>query len=569
MKIDLCEKRQAILAQGGHLLVLGGPGSGKTLIALLKAQQRCRTLKPGQNTLFLSFSRAAVRQILNRCREVLTSAERELIQVKTYHSFCLEVLQSHGRLLGGRTIRFLFPGDERLRKSVYEGDWDAERQRLSSAEGLYCFDLLASGVAALFETNAMLRGLYADKYPLVIVDEFQDTDDDQWRIVRSLSTATGLFCLADSEQRIFEYRTNIDPKRVEKLKELVHPAEFDFGGENHRSRTGGILGFADALLQNRGPLPKTSDVKLVGYYPKAFESVAHAAVIWTFDAVRKEGITDPCVAVLCRSNAFVAKLSAALAESHKFKSHDLAPVEHDVVWDAELAAASAAVVGSILEWPSLVPDVAVRNTLRRIAHYYRLKNAEHPSKSAAESSMKYEGSASALEAGRPLRLKAAKDLVAARATSPAYAGDPVEDWKRARRVLQDIRALNELFREARLVRLFRATDALAAGLAAQWLASGTYHGAADLVKRVLDRERLVGADRDPRGCVLMTIHKSKGKEFDGVVLVEGHFESPFFDNREGPPHQRSRRLLRVGITRARRQVTIVRPQGAAALVAAS
>jgi DNA helicase-2/ATP-dependent DNA helicase PcrA len=43
----------------------------------------------------------------------------------------------------------------------------------------------------------------------------------------------------------------------------------------------------------------------------------------------------------------------------------------------------------------------------------------------------------------------------------------------------------------------------------------------------------------------MTIHKAKGKEFDGIVLVEGAFVSQLFDtNREQPPYQRCRRLLR-------------------------
>ena len=74
--------------------------------------------------------------------------------------------------------------------------------------------------------------------------------------------------------------------------------------------------------------------------------------------------------------------------------------------------------------------------------------------------------------------------------------------------------------------------------------------------------------RDPRGCVLMTIHKAKGKEFDGVLLVEGQqYQGDFFrDTDTEAQRAAARRLLRVGITRARHQVAIVRPQGAPALV---
>jgi DNA helicase-2/ATP-dependent DNA helicase PcrA len=47
-----------------------------------------------------------------------------------------------------------------------------------------------------------------------------------------------------------------------------------------------------------------------------------------------------------------------------------------------------------------------------------------------------------------------------------------------------------------------------------------YEGAARMIRSVLDQEKLIGLERDPKGVSLMTIHKSKGKEFDGVVMVE-------------------------------------------------
>jgi len=567
MKLELCEKRKAIIAQGGHLLVLGGPGSGKTTIALLKAQRQSATLKPGQGILFLSFSRAAIRQVLLRCKEILTPAERRAVTVQTYHAFCMEILEAHGRLLHGRPIRFLYPGEERLQKSAFDGDWMVERRRLASEQGLYCFDLFAAGAADLLEGCAALRELIADRFPMIIVDEFQDTDDNQWRIVRALAEVTDVFCLADPEQRIFDYRDDIDPRRLDILREDIQVTEFDLGGENHRSPNAGILQFADAVLHNHSPLPATPDIKQVSYWQNTFAATVHAAVIWTFSALRKKGVEHPSVAVLSRSNSLIADLSVILSETHTYNKQTLPVIEHDVVWDAELSAAAAVVVASILEWPTGPAEETLARTLRVIAGYYKLKNAEEPTNAAAEHARKYDEAAAKVATGEGPRINAAKALVAVYKAGIDLVGEPVADWKAARWVLHDIPALNELFREARLVRLFRATDSLASGLGERWLALSSYAGASELVKRTLEQERLVAAERDPQGCILMNMHKAKGKEFDGVVLVEGAFKSSFFDERnEQPPFERSRRLLRVGLTRARTLVAIVRPQNARPLV---
>ena len=567
-QFDLCDKRKAIIAQDGHLLVLGGPGSGKTTIALLKAKQLCACLAPGQEILFLSFSRAAVRQILDRCKHVLTRKERALLTVKTYHSFCIETLESYGRVLIGKKPRFVFPREESVRKADHDGEWDDEVVRLAS-EGTYCFDAVAAGVADLFGKSTLVRDLYAKKFPFVIVDEFQDTDESQWRVVQELAKATTVFCLADAEQRIFEYRKDIDPKRIDKARVALSPAVFDLGGDNHRSPNAGILAYADAVLKNTA-LPETPDVQRSGYYPNNFAAAVHLEVVRMFTLLRKRGIEDPTVAVLCRSNPLVSQISLLLAEAHQVsngaKRITLPPIDHNVVWDAELTIAAASVVASILEWPTRPPAEGVARTLQAAARFHRLKNAQRPSKTAQDAFARFEKAAKAVSDGKAPATNAAKALVKAREKGVPFFGEPTQDWLSARDVLATTSGLDDIFAEARMMRLFRARDEVGGTLAASWLGTGGYAGAQRAVELALDRQVLMSADREPSGCVLMSIHKSKGKEFDGVILVEGAHASPFLDSREKPPHPASRRLLRVGITRARVLVRLVRPHDAVPLV---
>ena len=564
--ITLCEKRKAMLKQDGHVLVTGGPGSGKTTVALLKAALSSHSLKPGEEILFLSFSRAAIQQILQKSQDLLNCAERSLIRVQTYHAFCIELIESHGHLLLGRPCKFVVPGEERIRKAGFNGHWDTERERMAKREGVFCFDLLAPGTADLLEQSTAVRNLLTSKFPMIICDEFQDTDDDQWRIVQALAKSATLCCLADPEQRIFDYRPNVSPLRVQQLRERLAPAVYDLGGENHRSPNGGILQFADCVFKNRAPLPKTNDVKITTHHGKDLDAVFHAATVWAFGEVRKRGVQNPSIAILCKNNKFVATLSNILQSPHTLKGHTYQPVDHGVVWDAELVEAAGAVVASIMEW-SPGNASALARTLGLLSRYYQLKNAEKPSKKAADAALKCAQMAEAVTAGQALRSKPLQELRNTVAFGIGLVGDPVRDWIAARSVLEFGGGFDDVAGDASMVRLFGAREAIMSGLADLWLASSSYKGAAGRVRSIIDRQRLLETERAPRGCVLMTIHKSKAKEFDGVVLVEDTHRAPFFDvGREPPPLERSRRLLRVGITRARHFVSIVRPNGATPLV---
>ncbi|MGC7327636.1 AAA family ATPase, partial [Mycobacteroides abscessus subsp. abscessus] len=92
-----------------HVLIEGGPGCGKTTIALLLAAQRVPELADEQRVLFLSFSRAAVRQITDRMHSTLDKAVGAQLEIRTFHAFFLDVVRAHSPQLTGVPATFIAP----------------------------------------------------------------------------------------------------------------------------------------------------------------------------------------------------------------------------------------------------------------------------------------------------------------------------------------------------------------------------------------------------------------------------------------------------------------------------
>ena len=201
--VDLTPAQKEVLKEDGHQLVVGGPGSGKTTVSILKAAKIAREkLRPGQRILFLSFARATVSRVFEAIDEEqsVTQEEKKRIEVDTYHSFFWRILKAHGYLVGfPRRITILTPPNEAIALSTIRSAFKApskltdeekaqkaaletaERMRLATEEGKICFDLFAERVAIMLHGSAKVRDLVSTMYPFIILDEFQDTSAQQWR----------------------------------------------------------------------------------------------------------------------------------------------------------------------------------------------------------------------------------------------------------------------------------------------------------------------------------------------------------------------------------------------------
>lgn len=546
-EIQLDQRRRDILSSTGHIVIEGGPGCGKTTIALIKAA-RCRAdLKAEQRILFLSFSRAAVRQVTDRMRTTLGSVERASLEVRTFHSFFLDLVRSHGRLLTGRQARFITPEREAILRAGFAGDddaWKAEKHRLATNESLYVFDTLAPALADLLERSNDLRKLYSNRYPVVVVDEFQDTSTDQWRVVQALSKGSTIICLADPDQRIYDHIEGVDERRLEVAKEVLRPETFDLSSDNHRSPASGLLEYANAVLRN-APTSAPPNVESFSYMWTKPELVTHYLVQKTRAKLASQLDAPPTVAVLTRVNTFAGRISESLSQQEELHGETLGPVDHILYWDPELAAASALVVASILEWPTVPPKEAVASTLQSIADYYRVKVGLGTA-GARNKVSTLERAIKAIADDKQPASKTAKVLLQTAKLPPPLTGRSVADWNIACIALKGSTELEELAKKVRLVRLLNATSAVAWALADTWNGVTGYPGAVDAVRTALAAEALDVQQPNEAPVHVMTMHKSKGKEFDAVIIVEGRHDMPLLDPLPGSKtEQADRRLLRV------------------------
>ncbi len=562
MTLSLTDDHARIIEAPGHVLVTGGPGSGKTTVALLKAKARIdQGLATGQSILFLSFSRAAVGRVIEAAQADLPTDIRARLDVQTFHAFFWELLRTHGYLLGApRKLRLFLPHDEAARLPDFQRSgpaWHAELERLFRIDGLVAFDLFAPKVLEILNGSTGICAMTADRFPLIVVDEAQDTADDQWACIRRLSERTTLACLADLEQQIYDFRPNVSSQRVIQIMEQLRPLRVDFGPANHRSPANDILAFGNDILLNTPRGRPYAGVTLAGYPPRAVDrdKYIRSSIGRIRHAVeRAKGSPAESIAVLASWGRGVLLVSRALAEAP-----GRARIPHHPLIDEAPVLLAGRVIAYLLEpIPSGTELADLAAWLELIATVLKAKDTAGDLTQArrllAQATQARDERTLARSASGHKALGVLRDL----RTTP-LSGDPRQDWLRVRNHLKnsDCGVLVTVAGAAEQLFLLGRGQHLATGLTAAWQRTGTYADACRIYDSAVAEDQILSGGRDSRGISVMTLHKAKGKEFDGVVILDEFRNCPLVLRGDAPPYPRSRRLLRVGITRARYHVLIL------------
>jgi superfamily I DNA/RNA helicase len=217
------EQRAAVEADDGPVVIIAGPGTGKTKTLTARIAHLILTGKaaPGE-VLALTFTNKAAREMKERLTALLP--KRDLPMVSTFHGLAQRMLDDFGMQLIAepertellRTIKRQTGAKQSVRdlslliskaKNQLQPPEDAtlrtlvDEYNLALAErGLYDFDDL------LLRLHGQLQQTPDHPYRYILVDEFQDTNDLQFELLRLLNTADNVFVIGDPLQSIYGFR---------------------------------------------------------------------------------------------------------------------------------------------------------------------------------------------------------------------------------------------------------------------------------------------------------------------------------------------------------------------------
>lgn len=244
----------AVQHQNGPLLVLAGAGTGKTRVITYRIAELIRKGVLPARILAVTFTNKAAREMRDRALELLGRRRRgeKPPEISTFHALCVRILRRHGRILGypeqfsiydrsdqetvaRSALREIRVSSDRLRASDLLATISAWKQQsidptrahdLASspqqslaaaayeryqgnlkAAGAVDFDDLLLLTERLFLQHPVVRIAEATRFDHLLIDEYQDTNGLQYRIVRALAERHRNLCVVgDDDQSIYGWR---------------------------------------------------------------------------------------------------------------------------------------------------------------------------------------------------------------------------------------------------------------------------------------------------------------------------------------------------------------------------
>lgn len=235
------EQKEAVLYNGGPLFVVAGAGTGKTRTLTHKvAYLICQGLKP-EEILVLTFTNRAANEMSQRV-DYLLEERLNFPFMATFHAFALKFLKMHIEILESRYNANFSIADEYDSKKIIKDIIDEKNlvtvlstkdiykeisnyktgfkeqskyieqiyplyQERLEKNNLLDFDDLLLYTIKILEEYPEIRVKYYEQFKYILVDEFQDTDKNQYKILTLLADKNkNIFAVGDPDQSIYSFR---------------------------------------------------------------------------------------------------------------------------------------------------------------------------------------------------------------------------------------------------------------------------------------------------------------------------------------------------------------------------
>jgi len=225
-------------AEDPVLVVLGGAGTGKTTVAAAAVRtildHAWASGAHPRRALFLSFSRAAVGQIVDRTSGTL-GRQADFVEITTFHAFAWHLIRRWGGAIGLSSPKLISPSEARL---------------FGASSGITYDDLLPLALK-LLDIPAIRRHLER-RWAVIVSDEFQDTSHNQFELIMRLRGQARLLLLGDLNQCIYTNLpgvVGVGPERVAAALALPGARAIRLPDVSHRDPTNILPAAAVAIRQ--------------------------------------------------------------------------------------------------------------------------------------------------------------------------------------------------------------------------------------------------------------------------------------------------------------------------------
>lgn len=276
MMFQASEDQTAIIQSADSACILAGPGTGKSATALAIAKKYAQTIVGNRSVLFISFSNSAVKR-LSQSAGIHLEQQRNL-KFMTYHSLAWDIVKSYARFSHLPHGVGVMDEIERaiLLAEGYSVGRDAKYDELLSAAkatGKVSFDIMLPLACKILDRIPQLRKIESMRFPLIIADEFQDTKEMQWHLLKQIGSESRIIVLGDLNQVIYQDDYAAAELLMENFKIWKGVSKKTFSHRSFRCTSEEILNFADCIIKKQKFVPKgDKQVRIASCYRNQFRA---------------------------------------------------------------------------------------------------------------------------------------------------------------------------------------------------------------------------------------------------------------------------------------------------------